>query len=363
MLDALRRPTRATPSLAIASPFSPSVQQHGRLFRIINMLPQAGSVTLAALLLSSLIPVDAGSAVLRGRRSAGQRQLYKREDGVFRKDFVEGELNRLASKFSVVKKPAGVALLQPASSAGLHHSNWWVPGMLSTCQSQSFMSAASSSYVNTLLPFKIQYGSGAVIGTLASDDVWVAGLKVSNQYFGDGALDLNLFGFYLARDQVSGSTLTLGAVDPAHFIGGISYTPVTTEGYWQVAATDSLVNGVVVPGTSFGAAIDTGTSLIYVPKAVAAALYAAVPGSVVDTADSFGGDLTYFTVPCESNTTFALTFAGIEGSFPINFLNFNLGKTSANSTSCVGGVIGQDFDDAAGLPLAIVGDEMSPALN
>lgn len=46
-----------------------------------------------------------------------------------------------------------------------------------------------------------------------------------------GALDQNLFGFYLSRQMREGSTLTIGAVDEKHFTGSFRTTPVTSQTY------------------------------------------------------------------------------------------------------------------------------------
>ena len=64
-----------------------------------------------------------------------------------------------------------------------------------------------------------------------------------------------------------------------------------------------------------------------------------------------------YTYPCDFAGTIALTFAGASGDFPINLADFNLGQVSAGSSQCQGGIIGMNFNDAAGQPLAIVGDE------
>ena len=99
-------------------------------------------------------------------------------------------------------------------------------------------------------------------------------------------------------------------------------------------------------------------SLIYVPNAVASAIYAAIPGSSPSTADSLAGGSSSGTYqyPCDAKFDLALTFAGAEGSFGINLADFNIGKASAGSNMCIGALMGMDFNDAAGQPLAIVGD-------
>ncbi|KAL8292281.1 hypothetical protein RQP46_001747 [Phenoliferia psychrophenolica] len=274
-------------------------------------------------------------------------------------------------------------------------SDLWVPGMVNACVQESFNGLSSSTYSNTFAPFEIVYGSGAVVGTVAVDTVTVAGLTVPKQSFGDvvvcseqfvqaeaggilglafqsiassgktpfvanlvaaGALDENLFSFFLSRQEVAGSTLTIGGRDESHYTGSFRTTPVTSQTYWQVAANPFVVNGTPV-GAGYGAAIDTGTTLIYVPTVVASALYAAIPGASADQSDSLEGGSGTYQYPCDFAGTIALQFAGAEGTFGIDLADFNIGKASSGSNMCIGGIIGMDFQDAAGQNIAIVGDE------
>ncbi|KAL8292380.1 hypothetical protein RQP46_001846 [Phenoliferia psychrophenolica] len=283
-------------------------------------------------------------------------------------------------------------------------SDLWIPGPGSNCQSETYNPTASSTYQSTDYDFSIQYGSGSVSGAVATDTVSINGLAVKGQGFGvvstcsadfqgdpgggllglafqnladtgatpflqrlasQGSLDAPLFGFYLARGKTSGSTLSIGALDRSHYTGSLLYTPVVRpgqSGYWQVQANWRVqlpnVNGkpVVKSGSSsFGAAIDTGTTLVYVPIGVAAAIYQAIPGA--SRYYTSNGD-TYFTFACSTQGKFsvAFTFAGLTRSFAINPQDFNLGQVSR--TRCMAGIIGNEFSDLAGNPLAIFGDEV-----
>ncbi|KAL8276487.1 hypothetical protein RQP46_011088 [Phenoliferia psychrophenolica] len=404
------------------------------------MLTPAASLTLLATLLATFGSVDAlprvpRSATLQGRRTPGQNELYKR-GGVFDQAFLTNEVTRLNHKYGpkrnaaksfvadATRPLAAINLKEKRASSGngtvpltsvigggldLYYygpieigtpaqqlpvdfdtGSAWLPGVVNGCvQESSYNSLASSTYKPKFAPFEITYGSGAVVGTVASDTVTVGGLTVENQAFGDvivcsqqfiqfnggifglgfqsiassgevpffenlikqGSLDKPLFGFYLSRQMVEGSTLTLGAVDESHYTGSFRTTP------WQVAAEPVLVNGAP-SGPSYGAAIDTGTTLIYVPPPVAAAIYAAIPGASPSAADSLSGGSTSGTYqyPCDAQFELALTFAGTEGSFGIDLRDFNIGQSSSDSSMCVGAIIGQAFNDASGQPLAIVGD-------
>ncbi|KAL8290468.1 hypothetical protein RQP46_002726 [Phenoliferia psychrophenolica] len=351
----------------------------------------------AALPPAGALPKPAGSAILHGR---ARRSTRIGGSNVFDRVFVADEINRLAFKYkvagprlSMTKRGSGSVPLTDERSADL-----WVPGLLNTCFSESFISLASSSFTPTPTPFRIQYGSGSVLGSVSIDTVSVAGLTVEEQGFGDVVicssqfqgspaggilglgfasiansgqtpvienliaqkkLDENLFAFSLTRGLVNGSTLTIGRTDPSKYTGEIQYTPVTSQTYWQIAAEAPLVNGKPV-GTGYQAAIDTGTTLIYMPTSIAERIYEAIPGSSRDSGDSFQGT-SFWQYPCDANFSVALTFAGLPGSFDINLRDFDIGLSSANSTLCVGGIVGQDLNDQAGNPLSIVGDEMSPS--
>jgi len=107
-------------------------------------------------------------------------------------------------------------------------------------------------------------------------------------------------------------------------------------------------DGMEAP-TKLTAAIDTGTSLIYVPPTLASAFYSLIPGS--KRASQYGSG--FWTVPCFSVKQIELSFN--EHRFAINPRDFYLGRVSARSTDCVAGILSM----GNGLPanLAIIGDE------
>jgi len=99
-------------------------------------------------------------------------------------------------------------------------------------------------------------------------------------------------------------------------------------------------------------AVDTGTTLIYVPTAIADNFYAQIPGA--GRADQFGQGFYQFPCKPSSGSSYALSISFNGKSFGIAFADFNLGKTSSGSSMCVGGVLAM----SDGFPdnLAIVGD-------
>lgn len=140
-------------------------------------------------------------------------------------------------------------------------SDLWLPVKQIAGSPAYFNTSASSSYKNTGRPFHIQYGSGSVAGTIATDRIKLGGLGIKQQYFGAvttessdfygdpsagllgmafssiaetgqstpvenlikaGVLSHNLFAVHQTRGQTQGSELTIGATDPAHYSGTIT---------------------------------------------------------------------------------------------------------------------------------------------
>ncbi|XP_053957918.1 lysosomal aspartic protease-like [Anastrepha ludens] len=191
-------------------------------------------------------------------------------------------------------------------------SNLWVPGApcadsdLACLYHNTYNASASSTYQANGEAFAIQYGSGSLSGYLAQDTVTISGMNITGQTFAvatsepgdtfvysdfDGILGMGyqqisvdnveppfynlytegwiespVFGFYLARNgsDTDGGELTLGGIDSSHYVGELTYVPVSSEGYWQfqmgwVSISDTLAC------VYCSAIADTGTSLIGVP--------------------------------------------------------------------------------------------------
>lgn len=76
-----------------------------------------------------------------------------------------------------------------------------------------------------------------------------------------------------------GGELVLGGVDPAHFIGEHTWTPVTRKGYWQLSMEGVQVGKESLCPKGCQGIADTGTSLIVGPSVETAAINKAIGAS------------------------------------------------------------------------------------
>ncbi|KAI1849147.1 hypothetical protein JX265_012780 [Neoarthrinium moseri] len=212
----------------------------------------------------------------------------------------------------------------------------------------------------------IQYGSGSTEGENYVDDLTIAGLTSKSQtlisvttaagftqvdadglvgmgfssiaqdngttvfenLIAQGTVQADEFSFYLGRvSEKTGrnSQLTLGGRDSTKYKGNFVTVPVSSQTYWQVALDGVKVGGKKVAGTAGQAAIDTGTTILLAPTAVAKAVFDAIPGSI---GLNLAGEHIYL-YPCNTAVTNIpkITFAGQD--LAINPLDFKLGSLSA----------------------------------
>ncbi|KAJ6593840.1 aspartic peptidase domain-containing protein [Mycena capillaripes] len=267
----------------------------------------------------------------------------------------------------------------------------WVPVDCPDCTNKQFEDTKSSTRRNSGEDFSVFYGSGDVSGVLMQDTVSIAGLEIPDHFFGavsavsddfnglpnDGLLGLAfssiaqsgkptffetliakgmlpapMFSVHLSRNQADGSEISFGGIDYSKTLGLIEWVPVLTKAYWSVSMDAVTVNTQELP-TQFNAIIDTGTTLIYVPDTLAAAIYAMIPGS--SRAPQFGPGShvfpEFYTYPCSTKPDIVFSFS--RTSFSISPTDFNLGLTELNSPDCVGGILAlQDFPSN----IAIIGD-------
>ncbi|KAL7408890.1 aspartic peptidase domain-containing protein [Mrakia frigida] len=267
---------------------------------------------------------------------------------------------------------------------------------------------SSSTFSNSTTAFKISYGSGDASGYVATDNIGLGGSTVTGQTFAvvtetdsglisapiSGLMGLgftalaqteaapwwvsvssswtqDLFAFKLARFrgvtgasavEENGGTVNFGTLDTSLYTGDINYITVTQQLYWQIPALGVTVDGTSIDinvttssqssftGSSSSTlgfpetAIDTGTTLISVPTATAASIFAAIDGSEAVTASGYSG---YYQYPCSSTPSVAINFGGI--SYTISSTDFNIGRLTSGSSMCLGGIYGNDLGDASSI--------------
>lgn len=123
--------------------------------------------------------------------------------------------------------------------------------------------------------------------------------------------------------------MTIGSLNTTLFTGSVNYVASTASNYWEIPLDDISLNGVSMGINNNDVLIDTGTSLIYFPKAQVVAFYSKIDGAV----EAGGGIWKYH---CSANPQMAVTFGGV--SYPIALADFNLGYASSDGVFCYGGL-------------------------
>ncbi|KAG0053844.1 hypothetical protein BGZ83_000318 [Gryganskiella cystojenkinii] len=157
-----------------------------------------------------------------------------------------------------------------------------------------------------------------------------------------GLLAQPIFSVFLASERLfhgQGGQILFGGIDKTKYIGTLTYVPVTTQGYWQILIQDAFFNGVSLGQAATQGIIDTGSTLLLIGNAAAAAIHAEIPGAT--NSATYGGWL----VPCASTAAntghIGFKLGGTTFSVPITDLAFeDVGDGSGNCYSGVQG--GQD---------------------
>lgn len=163
-----------------------------------------------------------------------------------------------------------------------------------------------------------------------------------------GSAQSPIFSFYLRKgaDGKSGGHMTLGGYDPRDFIGNIVWLSVIDRAYWLVKLDSASVGGRTVSQAS-EAILDTGTSLIACPKAVAQRINQLIGGV------SMGDGMN--VVSCSRIRTLPIIKIKLGG-----YATFSLRPTDyiiqAGPDSCVSGFIGVDFKTSQGQSGWVIGD-------
>lgn len=253
----------------------------------------------------------------------------------------------------------------------------WIPSTAcSSCSSRrKYNHAGSSTYRNEGRAFSISYVDGSgVWGVTSVDTVSIGGgLAVRNQAFAEvtreaglsyrrydglmglaygfianyghltpvenayaqGLISRKVFAFYLNRNLASssnGGELTIGGLDSAHFVGDLTYVPVTRRGYWQFQMDGVSAGGTRVC-TGCQAIADTGTALIVGPSAHTNAINQAIGASA-------GSSGSYFLDCSRLRTYPSVTFHIGRREFVVTPEQY----VFRSGTACYSGFVGSNLD-------------------
>ncbi|KAK6357126.1 Vacuolar protease A [Orbilia javanica] len=266
-------------------------------------------------------------------------------------------------------------------------SNLWVPSK--KCSSiacflhTKYDSDESSTYKANGTEFAIQYGSGSMEGFISRDTLTIGDITVKNQLFAEatkepglafafgkfdgilglgydtisvnkipppfyemisqGLVDEPVFAFYLGREEDQ-SEAVFGGIDKSHYTGDITWVDVRRKAYWEVAFDSITFGDQTSELESWGAVLDTGTSLITLPSD-----YAEMLNAQIGATKGWNGQ---YTVPCEEVPNLPdLTFNLGGTNFTIEATDYTLQIQG----SCISAITPLDMPARLG-PLAILGD-------
>lgn len=223
------------------------------------------------------------------------------------------------------------------------------------------------------------YGTGSVSGLLCQDDVSVAGLKLNALQFGvanqeshdftgatfdclmglaqstlseqknptsvealakQGLIQEAIVSYKLSRvsDKKNDGEITLGGKDPSKFDPKTVATMpnVNTNGFWEATVEATSLDGNDLAFKGRTAILDTGTTLMVMPKTDATSIHKLIPGS---KSDRNGG----FTIPCTTNASLEFTFGG--KPFPVQASDLLFLPVDPNDLTgdCQSGISGGDI--------------------
>jgi hypothetical protein len=247
----------------------------------------------------------------------------------------------------------------------------------------SLGSSTSSTFIDTQQPWDITYGSGAVSGTIVSDNVSIANLVLKNHTFGvadqesddfssydtpyDGLIGLALgslsnqgvptpveamakqglikeaiTSYKISRvaDNKHDGEITFGALDPAKFDPStlITIPNVSKDGFWEGKMDALAVNGTDSGLKDRTAIFDTGTTGALAPIGDADLVHQLIPGS-----KSQGQG--FYTVPCLTNSTITMTFGGRTFSIdPKDLAEYPVDESNPDG-DCISGISGDASGD------------------
>ncbi|KAM9313218.1 cathepsin E-like [Gastrophryne carolinensis] len=274
-------------------------------------------------------------------------------------------------------------------------SNFWVPSCYCISDAcnvhEKFTPFVSTSYKHVGRTFAIHYGTGALIGVMGKETVWIGNMTILEQEFGqsvnepgqtfvlaqfDGVLGLGypslavgnavpvfdrimeeklvdkpIFSFHLNKDDgfQYGGELILGGIDNSLYKGPIHWIPVTQKGYWQIRLQSIKINGkIAFCSNGCEAIIDSGTSLITGPSTEIKQLQRRLGATPMQVGE--------YSLDCGRMTSLpSVTFTIGQRDYTISPHQYMLKEYSGKSQICLPGFQPMDLPTKSG-PLWILGD-------
>jgi len=160
-----------------------------------------------------------------------------------------------------------------------------------------------------------------------------------------GLVESSMFGLFLGATDGAVGELSLGGYDSSKFSGSLSWIPLISESYWEVALDGMTLGGNRITNAT-KAVLDSGTSIMAGPSADVAALATAVG------AQPFPLRPSEYTIDCSlipSLPVIAILLGGVQ--FTLTGAEYVLDVEGV----CLFGFTGVDIPEPRG-PLWIMGD-------
>ncbi|KAG6910084.1 hypothetical protein DXG01_013136 [Tephrocybe rancida] len=252
------------------------------------------------------------------------------------------------------------------------------------CGTHNFLgNSSSSTFKDTKKPWEIQYGTGAVSGTIVTDTISIAGLKLPKHTFGvakkesaeftpdyipfDGLLGLakklisrqnvtTVLGALVASKNIASpiasyhiprladgknnnkGELTLGALNPARYDPKtlVSVPNINPLGFWEAKIDKVVVGSKTLNLKGRTAILDTGTTLLVAPQQDVDAMHKYIKGA------EWHNDTLYWTVPCvvpkQAGPVMKLAFGGRAFEIDARDLPFLPVDEADPTGKCVSGI-------------------------
>ncbi|KAF9184868.1 hypothetical protein BGZ49_004378, partial [Haplosporangium sp. Z 27] len=147
-----------------------------------------------------------------------------------------------------------------------------------------------------------------------------------------------LYSVHRNKADVGGSYL-FGAIDKTKYTGSLTYVPVTTANYWQVAVEDVYYNSKSLAQPPAQAIIDTGTTLIIVSNSTAAAIHKSIKGGTYTVITNSYTTQSGWTVPCSlANSTDSISFKMAGKNFKVALADLAFSPMDEKGKLCYSGV-------------------------